>query len=306
MEKNEAEQQPKLQTSVKDIEEQAASNRAVKRLQDWLSLIGLWLAGIAAICAIIYTHNDAKDQLNAATGQLQLMHNEQRPWLKIEITPDSLNRRPISQFEQIVHSALLRLHITVSNVGHSPAFNALIHKDVYVAAIASSISIADLVAKQAAICDKETKQETLEKDPGDLIFPGDSLKPQNLEAEYHDPNPVIEMPLTQPPVTVVVMGCVHYWAYPSDHHNNESGKDGAHRTGFMFRLMAKKQTIDKPFINPFTKKLGREEALAHQGSIMIQEDMRGREALYTREIDLNTSYASGDLVLEVISGATID
>jgi hypothetical protein len=90
-----------------------------------LEVIGLWLAAGVGLLAVIVASLDARGQSGVMQGQLNEMQDEQRPWLRVDVTPGDLvvlDAPGTVAYPTVVFNP----HFSITNVGKSPAFNALL------------------------------------------------------------------------------------------------------------------------------------------------------------------------------------
>lgn len=150
----------------------AADKAKPKHKREWpwklAEVLGLWLAALVGLCAIIIGNNDASQQRVVMQGQLDAMKADQRPWVSLASVDGIAISEPLTFSAD--RSAKMRLVYRLRNGGKSPAlhvrFNAKIvmlpHIDSYTTEIATA---------QADFCDP--MRSVANEFDDDVIFPGD-------------------------------------------------------------------------------------------------------------------------------------
>ena len=213
-------------TAPEDAYKEASSkNRRERRLR-MLEVIGLWLAAGVGLLAVIVASLDARGQRGVMQGQLNEMQAEQRPWLRVDVTPGDfvvLDPPGTVAYPTIVFNP----HFIITNVGKSPAFNALLS----FTGCSDVVSRDDPYRAQAEICELIARQPSAERHDGRIMFPGDhfneELGPAKQEIAFMGPNFAKGLIKKDQewPMHFKVIGCVDYlFGAPHEHH----------QTGFIY------------------------------------------------------------------------
>jgi hypothetical protein len=164
-------------------------------------------------------------------GQLDEMQAEQRPWLKVEVSVKG-NLFPAGPYFG------LPVNITITNVGHSPAFNVQPFSFLYAAPPAHS---SDLEIAQRGFCEKG-RRFGIAKPPldtvlamGTTMFPGDHDPSWNWSgvfpiatSQQSNLKDVSFMEQGRRVINLWLVGCVDYaFGTPAVHH----------QTGFIYHVM---------------------------------------------------------------------
>ena len=213
-------------TAPEDAYKEASSkNRRERRLR-MLEVIGLWLAAGVGLLAVIVASLDARGQRGVMQGQLNEMQAEQRPWLRVDVTPGDfvvLNPPGTVAYPTIVFNP----HFIITNVGKSPAFNALLSFTGW----SDVVSRDDSYRAQAEICENIARQPSAERHDGRIMFPADhfneELGPAKQEVAFMGPNFAKGLIKKDQewPMHFKVIGCVDYlFGAPLERH----------QTGFIY------------------------------------------------------------------------
>jgi hypothetical protein len=192
-----------------------------------------WMIGFNSVIAVggIISAIIFYNQLSVMQGQLKAMETDQRPWIKVEAE--------ISQGLQ-VHGGdgILPTKFTLTNVGHTPAFNVQLEVWGFV-----SVPGVDIMAEQKERCERVRNQPLDNPARGAILFPGDSMDPSRYSfgaslVPHFSPedvkNGLIDDGTGHKTISFWVYGCIDYaFGTPARHH----------QTGFIYTVA---RLIDRP------------------------------------------------------------
>jgi len=218
-----------------------------RRCLDILTTGGIYLAAIVAAFAICFSHIDSSEQIaklgeqigamkrqvSIMESQARIMENDQRPWIKLEVAISGpLQFIPLAlQLHEERHLATMPLHITLSNVGKSPAFNIQVGIWGYLIYPGHN----DPNRNQTLSCEGIRTQPLDNPARGAVLFPGDSVPWDRAGGMFTSvvgftPDEIRKVPADangQRNLDVWIFGCADYILSDTKTH---------HQTGFMYRL----------------------------------------------------------------------
>jgi len=195
------------------------------------------LTGVIALAAIASDVIFFK-QLGAMDGQLDDAKAGRRAWLSVEVAPDG----PVTFFQArrrngstYIVGSLLRLKVSIKNVGQSPAFNV---RPSFVGWV-EGVGV-EPEAEQEILCGNLRKMKSNNPASGFVIFPGESNpgNPYTNNAGF-EPDQIAKGLARNPGgIGLSVIGCVDYL----------SGVDRTHhQTGFVYTVS---QIVPRPGMDP--------------------------------------------------------
>jgi hypothetical protein len=190
------------------------------RLAELFFALALTVATIANVCI-------ANRQWSAANGQLAVMRDQARAWIKADLIFDG-------DFQYIKGlGASFPFHFQLFNVGHSPAYNVRTTAFLYTPATSTE----DIFATWKSRCDRWKKESDFSKSSGFVMLPGDT-DPSNKDTMGFQMlgdqfiGPSIASGDSGGRIRIWIMGCVDYFIDESGTH---------HQTGILYSL----QTFNK-------------------------------------------------------------
>ena len=201
----------------------ANSKKRSQRFRDlpadrWAELffaLALTLATIANVWV-------ANRQWSAANGQLAVMRDQSRAWIKADLIFDG-----DFQYTKGI-GALFPFHLQLFNVGHSPAYNVRTTAFLYTPATLTE----DIFATWKSRCEGWKKESDVSKSSGFVMLPGeetpsnkDTMGIPTLGNELIDS--AIASPESKGRIRIWIMGCVDYFIDESGTH---------HQTGILYSL----------------------------------------------------------------------
>jgi hypothetical protein len=188
----------------------------------------------------------ANEQFRIMKGQLAAMQADERPWLRVEVTPGDLLTFGTSAVEPFP-DLMFGPHVKITNVGKSPAFNA----QLVLLGYAITPNHSDPYAGQKEACDRERSTPLDNPARGHVLFPGDFfdegagigkyivgfMGPTNVNFFTKEKDGSLS-------IVFYVIGCADYaFGDPPNHH----------QTGFVYEVYRMTSTSGQPtFDNRFT------------------------------------------------------
>ena len=210
--------------------------------REWVAATSGWAAMAAGGFAAYY----AFGQLGVMKDQLDAMENDQRAWLKIDITPVSLT------FDST--AAELSYHVKIENVGHSVAIAGVIYSRA-IASFPTTPTVSSMNSDnlmQQAFCDEaiatDARNNIRGQNDGVVLYPGQKYPPDGSAAvERSDFLTVDEISKatktksqgSKGNFALRLVGCVSY---------RLSLKHDLHQTGFDYYVSRVEPKSDLPFL----------------------------------------------------------
>jgi hypothetical protein len=186
------------------------------RWAELLFTLALTAATIASVCIAIW-------QWSVANGQLTVMRDQSRAWIKADLIFDGDFR-----YTKGI-GAFFPFHFLLSNVGHSPAYNVRTTAILYTPATLTE----DIFAAWKSKCDGWKKESDLSKSSGFVMLPGDKSPsnqstmgvPTFFDTLIDSARAISD--LGDHRIKIWILGCVDYFIDESGVH---------HQTGLLYSL----------------------------------------------------------------------
>ncbi len=135
-------------------------------------------AAIVGLFAAVQAANEAQRQAEAAQGQLRVMRDEQRPWIKVQ--PEEIG--DVLMSNGLGPQATLFVSFRLTNVGRTPAFNVRFLVEGFAYGFRYNI-LAErnaVLGEQHRRCERVRHEQIDNPARGVILFPGDSILDSEL------------------------------------------------------------------------------------------------------------------------------